>query len=401
MKTNLILKSAQLLVVINMLGIFFVGCSGPGVQTIPCDDITSETIWTNRNDGVDYELNCVVTVNSKLTIEPGVVIRCKSNSGIVIENGGSIVAEGTAVDMIEFVGESDVAGYWKGIFIKSNNPLNSLSHCVVKNGGSSSFDGLNIKSNIRLKGNGKLKLKNSTIAKSDKVGLYIEGLDLDSDNPLAEFLNNTFTDNGDYPISTTAPAINSLDGTNSNYTGNTKNKINIRSGKLFGNNVWKKMNIPYLIEGIVLVGHYSDNANLTIEPGCTIQFAGDAGLTTGEYSTGSWLKIVGTASERITLTGETQAPGAWKGVAFQSTSPNNEIAYADISYGGSSSYTGASSKKANIHVGAWSEGALTISEASVSNSNAYGIYISNPATLVVPPSVTFSNNALGDVYDEP
>ncbi len=401
MKTNLNLKFAYLTLV--ALIFFISACSDSVVQTIPCSDINSDTVWENRNDGIDYVLNCVVKVNARLTIEPGVVIECKANSGIVIENGGSIIAVGTNNEKIEFRGEADAQGIWKGIFILSNNPLNELTHCLIMHGGSSSFDGITEnKANIRLANNGKLTITNSLIAKSGKDGLLIDGLDASENNPLVNCSNNTFSNNQNYPISMPSSCATSLDGVATVFQNNGNNKILLRAGRMIGGHMWKKMNVPYLVDGIAMVGYFSNSGNLTIEPGVRVEFTGDAGLTTGDYSTNSWLKIVGNSSERVILTGETQLPGSWKGVAFQSTHPNNEIAYADISYGGSSSYTGATQKRANIHVGAWSAGSLTISESSVSHSAAWGIWVSsNSASISVPPSVIYSNNALGDLFDEP
>lgn len=401
MKTNLNLKLGYVSFI--AFSLFIGSCSDSLVQTIPCSDINSDTVWENRNDGVDYVLNCVVTVNARLTIEPGVVIECKSNAGIVVESGGTLIAEGTNSDMIEFRGEVDEQGVWKGIYVKSNNPLNKITHCIIRNGGSASLDGIaQNKANIRLANNGKLTITNSIIDKSGKDGLYIDGLDASENNPLTTCSNNTFSNNQNYPVSVPSSCATSFDGAATVFLNNVNNKIHLRAGRMVGGHTWKKMNVPYLVEGVAMVGNSSNSGNLTIEPGVRVEFAGDAGLTTADYSTNSWLRIVGNASERIVLTGETQAPGAWKGIAFQSTHPSNEIAYADISYGGSSSYTGASQKRANIHVGAWSPGALTISETTISHSAAWGIWVNaNSASITVPPSVTYSNNALGDLYDEP
>jgi hypothetical protein len=369
---------------------------------ISCSDISSATTWVDRGDGIDYILPCVISVKAQLTIEPGVTIQVKSGAGILVETTGSLVAVGTSSKEIIFKSEEDVAGVWKGIYIKSNNVLNELNYCRISNGGSASFDGNTTKlANVRVALNAKLKIQNSTISKSAKDGLLVDGLDSDALNPITAFANNTFTGNLNYPISALGSIGNVLDGTGSTYTGNTYNKVLLRGGRLYGAHTWKKMNVPYLIQSIVSVGYYTDNGNLTIEPGVTVQFAGDAGLCTGDYSTGSWLKANGTSANRITFTGETAAPGAWKGIAFQSNSSNNQISYADISYGGSSSYTGATQKKANLHGGAWSNGTFTISNATISNSGAWGIWVTlGSPSITVPGSVTYSGNASGNYYQE-
>lgn len=397
-------KPTAKLIIFLLMTVFISACrrdSNTDIPVISCSDINSDVVWKDRGDGIDYILNCVVTVNAKLTIEPGVNIQVKSGAGILVETGGSIVAVGTETKNIIFKDPNDAAGVWKGIYIKSNNVLNELKYCIVSNGGASSFDGNTTKlANIRLALNSKLKLHYTTVAKSAKDGLLIDGLDGDETCPVTYFKANAFIGNLNYPISAIASLGKLLDA-ETTYTGNTYNKILFRGGRLYGSHIWLKQSVPYLIQSIVSVGYYSDNGNLTIKPGTVIQFAGDAGLCTGDYSTDSWLNIEGSASERVTLTGETAAPGAWKGIAFQSLSPNNAINYADISYGGSSSYTGATQKRANIHGGAWSAGTFSIANSTINNSAAWGIWINMASpNVTVPASVTYSGNASGNYYKE-
>jgi hypothetical protein len=371
-------------------------------QPIACGDINSDVTWADRGLPVDYTLDCIVSVNAKLTIEPGVTIFVKSGAGIIIENTGALVASGSAAKNIILKSEQDVAGVWKGIFVKSNDVLNEMNYCRISNGGSASFDGNSTKlANIRVALNAKLKLQNSTISKSAQDGLLCDGLDGDEQSPITLFSGNTFTDNLNYPISALGSIATKLDGTGSVYTGNTYNKILLRGGLLQGANVWTKLSVPYYVNATVSVGYSSTVGNLTIEPGTTVQFGSDAGLTVGQYSATSWMKIIGDASNRITLTGETALPGSWKGVAFQCTNTNNRVSYTDVSYGGGSSFTGNTSELGNILAGAWSAGSFTIDNTSISNSAAYGIYVTLPSpTISVPGSVTYSGNASGDYFEE-
>ena len=77
------------------------------------------------------------------------------------------------------------------------------------------------------------------------------------------------------------------------------------------------------------------------------------------------------------------------------------LSYADISDGGSSSYTGATQKRANIHAGAWSDGSFTISNSTIGNSAAWGIWVTlGSPDITIPASVTYSNNASGNYYKE-
>jgi hypothetical protein len=369
---------------------------------LPCTEITSATVWEDRGDGIDYILNCDLVVSAKLTIAPGVVIQCANNSSITIDNNGSIVAAGTASAPIIFQGSTAQAGVWQGLYIRSNSPENELRYCIISHTGSTSFDGNTaIKAAIRLRQTSLVKIINTTISKSASDGIYIEGLDTDSQNPISVYASNSISECARYPLNILGATVNVLDGTSSTYTANANQYIHIRGGRLYGDHIWKKSSIPYHVEEVVSAGYSSGNGNLTLNPGVTINFAGGAGLCSGDFSSGSWLRIVGTAAERITLTGETALAGAWKGIAFQSTLPQNAIQFADISFGGGGSFTGNTSQKANIRAGSWSAGSFTISDATVTGSIGYGIYASfSSPDITWPASVVFSNNASGDYYHE-
>ena len=285
-------------------------------SVIPCNQITSPTTWADRGEGIDYLLDCDLVVSAKLTIAPGVVIQCKNNASITIENNGALSAVGSATAPIVFQGESSLAGVWQGLYIKSNSPENELRHCTISNAGSGSFDGADVKAAIRLRQSSLVKILNCTINKSARDGIYIEGFDSDSQNPISVYQTNTISECARYPLNILGATVNVLDGTGSTYTANANQYLNIRGGRLYGDHTWKKKSIPYRVEAIVSAGYYGDNGNLTINPGATVHFAGDAGLFTGDYSTGSWMLIVGCAADSLTLTGDMQLPVAWHGSSF-------------------------------------------------------------------------------------
>lgn len=366
--------------------------------TTVCGDIDVATTWSNSNpDGVDYIVDCVISVNDLLTIEPGTEIQFNSGAGLLIETGGSLKAVGSVSDKINMHGATDAAGSWKGIYIRSNNVVNEITHCIVSGGGQSSFDGATtLVANIRVNLGAKLKLTNSEISKSGKDGLRTDGLDSDEQNPISAFSNNTFSNNTNFPITTLAATVNSLDGTSSVYSGNGKQMIEVRGGRMFGNHIWNKCSVPYYINGYTIAGYYSDLGNLEVTAGVSIVFASDQGMGVGEYSNG-YVRFIGTAAEPISLTGETSGQGAWKGVAFQSLNNQNKMQHVIISGGGSSSFTGATALKANISIGGFSAGVADISNVAVNNSGGYGILVRAGSTQPTGmTNVTYSNNALAD-----
>jgi hypothetical protein len=72
--------------------------------------------------------------NAGLIIKPGVVMYFDQGAHFLIES--YISAVGTATEPIQFLGKSAVSGYWEGISIHSNSPLNTIEHASIMHAGS-------------------------------------------------------------------------------------------------------------------------------------------------------------------------------------------------------------------------------------------------------------------------
>lgn len=368
----------------------------PGLADF-CDDINAGTTWANNREGVDYRVTCVITVNNDMVIQEGTEIEFGDGAGIIVGNTGSLKVAGTDANRVIMRGLNGT-GEWKGLWFQSADDNNELKYCTVNGAGQASFNGHDIKANVRLALEGKLGIVNSTISNSRRDGLFIEGLDDAFANPLRVFSGNTFTNNTNLPITTISSTIGTLDGTGSNYTGNGSQHIEIRGGRVYGNHSWNKNTIPYLVSGEIRAGYYTDQGNLTINSGVVMEFINNFGIMVGEYSDG-YLKMNGTTSEHITLT--TGDISAWQGVCFQSTNSENKLLYVDINKGGSAAFTGATQKKANIVIGGFSAGDATIENCTVNNSAAYGIFVAQGSNIPTITNVTYSGNAEANYYVEP
>jgi hypothetical protein len=332
-----------------------------------------------------------------MVIQEGTEIEFAEGAGIIIGTAGSLKVNGTAASMVIMRGVGGTAA-WKGLWFQSMDDNNELKYCTVTGGGQESFNGHDIKANVRVAHTGKLGILNSTISNSRRDGLYIEGNDADFANPLRVFAGNTFTNNTNLPITTIASTISTLDGTGSTYTGNGNAHIEIRGGRVYGDHSWNKNSIPYLVDGEIRAGYYTDIGNLTINAGVVMEFINNFGITVGEYSIG-YLKMMGTSSEHITLT--TGDISAWQGVCFQSTNSQNLLSYVDIDKGGSAPFTGATQKKGNIVIGGFSAGGATIENCNVNNSAAYGIFVATGSGTPTIMNVSYSGNAQANYYVEP
>ena len=319
-------------------------------------------------------------------------------AGIIVADAGSLKVNGTAANNVTMRGLTGATGEWNGLWFQSMDDNNELNYCKLIGGGKASFNGHDIKANIRVSLNGKLGIMNSTISGSGRDGLYIEGLDHDFLNPLRVFSGNTFSGNARFPISTISSTVSKLDGMSSTYNSNGDNRIEVRGGRVYGNHTWNKNSIPYLVSGAVSAGYYSDEGNLTIGAGTVIEFINNFGITVGEYSSG-YLKMEGTNADHVVL--RSGDASNWQGICFQSTNAQNMLSYVDIDKGGSAAFTGASQKKANIVIGGYSAGSATIQNCMVKNSAAYGIFVAFGSTPPAITNVTYSGNAQTNYYVEP
>ncbi len=347
---------------------------------LECNITSPLTLKNNPDLPVDYIVNCLVTVNAELTIEAGTVIEFASEAGLsVIEStNATINAQGTSAEPIIMKGTADVVGLWKGIRVQSNNPINALSHTHISNAGSSSFNGADIQSPIKV--DGKLKIQNCVIKNSPGTGIYVGSWA--PDDAIAGFSGNIIENCGKYPIEIALPQLQHIDAT-SIYNANQKNKIYVYpGGTLTDDHVWQNMGIPVLMDNDVYVGYGSDPGSLSIREGAEIHFMTDAAI---RINSNGYLDISGTAANPVLLRGEVAAPGAWKGIFVLSNDLRNSIHGTILSHGGGSSHNG-SAVQSLIRLGTvgscCSSAKLTISESTLSHTDCiYHLYDSEDVRL--------------------
>jgi hypothetical protein len=128
-------------------------------------------------------------------------------------------------------------------------------------------------------------------------------------------------------------------------------------------------------------------ANVTFEPGVTWLF--NSGKRLWVAADGA-LIANGSASEKITFSGITSSPGAWNGIELDSSSPENIINNAIISYGGSTS-----GRDANIYM--FNPSKLTLTNSTISDSQTWGVFLAPGSTELTESNNIFQNNASGDI----
>ena len=356
------------------------------------NDITIPTVLTNGPNECDYIVMNHIEVTSKLVVEPGVVIKFKQDTRLMIDDAGSITAVGTPDARIRFEGELAVKGFWYG-FCFGTNRESRLEYVDILWGGKVWTGGSKVcRAAIGgVSSNGEpIHIKNTLIA-----GAYTTGLDAVKVR-IGEFSNNVFADNEEYGVRVGPWQIHKLD-TASDYLGSSIGKPNSIPyvfiggyGYLTGSEfVWPNLNIPYYSGDDGLYSdHVSVNGNdyyttVVIEPGTRFEFGPEGGIF---FYDGAGLKAIGTSDNPIVFTGRNQTKGSWDSLTFSDAGPST-LDHVEISYGGadSSIYVGNV-----VAYGVYSTDLIVITNSIISNSATCGI--TDTQDLVQQSNNTFSGN---------
>ena len=109
------------------------------------------------------------------------------------------------------------------------------------------------------------------------------------------------------------------------------------------------------------------NANLVINAGVVIEFEDDAGILVGNNGT---LTAQGTSTKKVVFTGVNKVKGSWRGIAFNSSSVNNKLDHAVVSYGGGNQFDSNNDRGNIICYGA---AKVSISNTEISYGKEHGL----------------------------
>ncbi|EMR03152.1 right-handed parallel beta-helix repeat-containing protein [Cesiribacter andamanensis] len=371
----------------------------PGPQTPPTEEpketlvlgsvTTPTTLADIFSDPAipDYRVYADIEIEALLTIAPGVVIEVAQGKRIDVAAPGMITAIGQANKKIVFRGQTAQAGFWRGISLYASTEPSVLEWVEIAHTGSSElFDG--VKAAIGLFGSGsttgKLSLKNSHLHHNAGYGVYVA-----SGAQLHQFAGNTFSQHAEAGLYLPATEVQKLDGA-SIFTENAKGGIEVFTGVIEGaaEVVWPAYSYRYTS------GSLSVRTGWKLSPGTTIEM-GDNQYIEVTSQAGAYIHAAGTAHQKVTFSGISKQPGAWKGITIHSTHQLNLLEHAVVEYGGSAVSYGV---KANVYVPYSSK--LTIRNTHLAHSPGYGLYYRSSAVLNTDfeTANTFEDNASGSVY---
>ena len=313
---------------------------GGSTVTLDCSGFDPSQRLINVNNGVDYEVpsSCLLIIDADWVIDPGVVISFGSDAGILVVDGGSLQAVGTAAQPIVMQGATAVSGFWKGVKIRSNNPLNELTHVTIKHTGSNTLECCSNPLASLFVESGRVKLNQLTLREGDGAGLVVY-----EDAKLTEYNELTITGHASFAARFSLNRLGDIDGLASDYSGNDEDFFEVYDGNITTDLTWQKINIPYLVQS----GVSQVSADIEIEAGTKITFASDAGLL---VTNDGFLAANGTATDPIVMEGEVAARGYWRGLKFRSNNLANALDYTIIRHTGSQSLECCSNPLASVFV---------------------------------------------------
>jgi hypothetical protein len=370
---------------ISQLGYFDAASTFDGGYVTAFGGSTTGDMTITTLNGAKYKIVDNVGFKHNITIAEGAVFEFATDAGIIIYDGSSIKALGTADNKIVFTGTSKTPGAWKGIFIASSSVENIFEHVDISYGGSSDIDTFFGKTNMALD-DAKITLRNVSFTGSAGYGLQ-------TGNGSSVFtVEHCLFDNNALHHMSIHPSQVSFIDSQTNFNGGD---VEVNDGNTGGSGsaTWSNLNNgTYYFSASVDI-----NNTVTIEAGAQFEMGTDVILTVLGGAEPGVIKAIGTSASPIVFTGRSKAQGAWGGIKIGSSSIENVMNHVKIEYGGGIDLD-TFLEAANL--GVFNGGYLNLSNAAIENSANYGIIVSVDRGTVLGnrSNITYLANGNDNLY---
>ena len=248
-----------------------------------------------------------VETPTTLRITAGAKLRFTDNSILLVgswtDERGILNCQGTSSAPILFDSVNGNPGTWVGLQFLASAIQSELHFTTISHAGQSN------NRSIWINGSSPL-FSDCTIANGTGYGAFLET------GGTPAIINCVFQSNTSYPISLDINVNANLAG--NTFTGNNPDTVEYRGGVMTADRRLKNAGAAYDFNGTIEVrGTIGSPAILTIDPGVTIRFsAGQNLIIGGSTSQPGALIAIGTATQPIVFTGQTQASGSWGGIVL-------------------------------------------------------------------------------------
>lgn len=143
--------------------------------------------------------------------------------------------------------------------------------------------------------------------------------------------------------------------------------------------------VDYIIKCVMKV-----SGDIKIEPGVVIEFEQDAGINIDNFGIPkASLSAVGTSAKPVVFRGVKKEKGYWRGIMFNSNSPENKLDYAIVEHAGGKAFNSNGDRGA-VHV--YANGKLSLTNSEIKESQTYGLNAVYKEISLVLENTKFKNN---------
>lgn len=359
----------------------------------PTNDFPDDTDSTHVLSGdIFVGQDILIRNDMSVTIEAGSNIIFCDEFDIRVSSGGTLIAQGTALNPITFNSDNP-AVQWGALEFFDANEASALSHALFENGGGDQADEDNTYlGTIEIDGNNESvtaspAIDNVTITNSGTNGLYFE---TQSDDPTpASVTNLTITNSALAAVLMNASSLGGL-GTGNQYTDNTTNHIIVTGGRVAHPQTWTDQGIPIEVQTDIDIAPLSGDdptAIVTIGAGTSFLMHPDVSWQFGSsFDRTGGLRAIGTAGNPITIDAF-DANQNWGHLFFADTGRDVVMEYVELTDGGGE----ADIETATLEIRVLVEDTLSLpafDNVTINNSSSNGIYIENASDDQTPAVVT-------------
>lgn len=311
-----------------------------------------------------YQVPSFVAIDGRVELEPGVEMSFGTIAGVLVGNGGVLVATGTPEAPVLLTAADQT---WGGIDISgsasSENRLEGVELDAV--------DG----DAVHVNGGSRLSVINSTVRDSQGVGLLV-----DSGSEIT-VQGSTFSGN-DVPMHIALEHVAGLSDDNT-LTGNTDDLVLVDGGTLAEDATWGPVGVPFRLESSTNI----DGA-LDLLPGIVLEFPLDGAMW---VSTSGSIHAEGTAESPVTMRGAENERGYWKGLSVESKATANALVFCVVENAGASQWNGAT----ETVTGVWLEdqSKLVVTDSILRGSGGSALGSQGGADISGFANNTIENNA--------
>ena len=277
--------------------------------------ITADETWAAGRHLVTFDVS--VRMGATLTIAPCATVRVRTRYGIDVLTGGTLVADGTALQPIRF--EPETAGQpWRQIQVSQGQAR--LAYVTLEAGGEVANDPLSAA--LWLRGDNAssmaqplVRVRHVTIRNATKYGVRLEANATFS----ADSADLTITGAGQFPVLSLPGSVGSVPS--GLYTGNAVDEMLVLAGAIEWDMTLADRGVPYHIgrpgladNSFRVMGMGTAVPLLTIEAGVTMRFERRAEIAiehfTADVPAHGALHAIGTAARPVRFTSAAVNPAA-------------------------------------------------------------------------------------------